>query len=147
MFSRIGAVKIYLRFALISRRTGSLSSAFCWFSQVTAMITLLYPSFQSSGMHVLNLSILLVHIRKSTSFLCFMISQASLRQISASSMKKSDVKQVAISLPAAIFQGQIKIGFRFGNNIWILISYSVQIKNIAIFTARAAFMAAMPWIP
>ena len=58
-----------------------------------------------------------MHIKKLTSGLFLIISQASLRHSSASSMKKSEVKQVATSVSAGIlyspfrdfFKGKLKL--------------------------------------
>ena len=74
-----------------------------WFSTVQAMLTLGYPnSPQSGGRQDSIRSILFVMKKKERSLLIFIISQASARQGSASSTKKSEVKQVSTSEPWGI---------------------------------------------
>lgn len=75
-------------------RTGSRSSAACWFSVVQQMVTLGYPVPQSGGKQAATRNKRLVMIKKCKSERKRIIAQISGRQLSASGKKKSELRQV-----------------------------------------------------
>lgn len=83
----------------VASRIAIRSSARRWFSQVTLGMTLSQPSPQSSGRHAAKHSGRLVSSQKRTSGRWRMTSQASSRQASASSTRKSEVMHTRMSSP------------------------------------------------
>ena len=81
------------------KNNGNLSSAAFWFSTVQPIITLAYPSPQSSGSELWNRSIRFVNIKKVRFERCLIIDQISGRHLSDSSMKKSLIKHVTTVFP------------------------------------------------
>lgn len=117
------------------------------------METFSQPSPQSGGRHAPMRSTRLVMMKKCTLFRTRIISQASARQESACSRKKSEVMQVKMLLPSGIFHPFLP--FFMGSAKSAVFSICVgsrptdQISSvhIAMGAAFADFPASVPWIP